>query len=193
MPYLSSAKASRSLCPFPGKLWLGGCFYFGWYIGCVRSSGSSAHNLSKAEDFDLIRIADSSILANMATADEFRKAVRAIPVQPEDGETEEAFYARMGIGPPCELTTTSFDALFDSDARVKTLTTKSGKKVVVKAIPICAHCDAGYGKNGRSLPPPKLKCARCHNAMYCDAVCQKADYKNHKAACRLGAKHASFE
>lgn len=29
-----------------------------------------------------------------------------------------------------------------------------------------------------------LKCARCHGVFYCNAACQKADWKRHKAFCK---------
>ena len=50
---------------------------------------------------------------------------------------------------------------------------------------VCDHC-------GKSASVSSLKgCAQCHDARYCDAVCQKAAWPGHKAACK--ARRAELE
>ena len=83
----------------------------------------------------------------------------------------------------------SLKELLTSEARVITIKTPAAV-IKVKAVRICAFCSAGA--QGNPKPPPYLKCARCHNVMYCDEECQKAHHATHKPACRKGAGHASF-
>lgn len=48
---------------------------------------------------------------------------------------------------------------------------------------MCTYC------HKRGGPSHKLQlCSACRNVQYCDAVCQRADYKNHKAPCKHGMK-----
>jgi hypothetical protein len=43
----------------------------------------------------------------------------------------------------------------------------------------CRVCDRDRSRNGTAL----LKCAKCHDAKYCSAECQRTDWKKHKAVC----------
>ena len=46
---------------------------------------------------------------------------------------------------------------------------------------VCDHC----GKTAEQASVSALKgCNQCHAARYCDAVCQKAAWQEHKAACK---------
>jgi hypothetical protein len=41
----------------------------------------------------------------------------------------------------------------------------------------CRHCQ-------KQSETPIKRCSKCHVAYYCDAECQKADWKSHKLACK---------
>ena len=60
---------------------------------------------------------------------------------------------------------------------------KEEKKAKAKA-KCCAYCK----KSGSSKEDGLLRCSRCHVVVYCDAACQKADWKVHKQSCGRGIK-----
>lgn len=112
----------------------------------------------------------STVIA--APAEEMRKIIAAI-----DGQGS------------ITLSVDSLKELLASEARVITIETPAAV-IKVKAVRICAFCSAGA--HGNPKPPPRLKCARCRNVMYCDEQCQKAHHATHKPTCHKGAGHASF-
>lgn len=63
------------------------------------------------------------------------------------------------------------------EAIIRSLSEVEESESVEPGAESCSHCKAqGEMK----------KCAKCSNAFYCNKACQKADWKRHKPACRLG-------
>lgn len=52
----------------------------------------------------------------------------------------------------------------------------------------CANCGKAAADGGAALQ----MCSRCLSQAYCDAACQRAHYKQHKAACRSRAGEITF-
>jgi hypothetical protein len=62
-----------------------------------------------------------------------------------------------------------------------------GKTVLMKNNKICAHCNAGYGRN-KPFPPGGGLCGNCQNVHYCNRECQSADWGKHKPVCAAYAE-----
>ena len=69
------------------------------------------------------------------------------------------------------------------EARQKVAVNSTGEAVTSVTLHsrICSHCSAGYGQQADKKPT--LRCGKCRNVWYCDAVCQRADWKKHKKIC----------
>lgn len=57
------------------------------------------------------------------------------------------------------------------------------KVVAEKLVNLPIYCE-GCGKGEREDGKALLQCAKCKNARYCSAGCQKAEWKKHKKECK---------
>ena len=80
------------------------------------------------------------------------------------------------------------EATFDSGEFVNGSVNNQGiPEFAYRSMASCAGCGAQSGENGS----PLKRCAKCKQVLYCGRECQRADYKEHKRVCLVGAESST--